>query len=250
MTMPRCVQDETLDHLAETDPRALRSRADLRRINRIMGSRAIMLRALERALPRDIGVPRRIIEFGAGDGTLMLRLSERLSLRWPDVELTLLDRQRLVDAQTMDGFHRLGWNVTLLTTDLLDWLGKPDSDASVARRYDLAVANLFLHHFDGPELEQALAGIAQRCDAFFACEPRRANLALAASRLTGLIGANEVTRRDAVLSVQAGFTGAELSALWPRDARWQLQEQSAGLFSHGFLAVRRGPGQDQDLDRD
>jgi hypothetical protein len=237
MLLPRRVEDETLDHLAETDPRAVRSRADLRRINRIMGARAILLRALEHALAQGMPAPRRIIEFGAGDGTLMLRLAESLHARWPAVEVTLLDRQRLIESRTLAGFERAGWTVKLLTTDLLDWLAPPSR--AVDGRYDLAIANLFLHHFDAPELRRVLHGIAQRCDAFCASEPRRAPLALAASRLTGLIGANDVTRRDAVLSVHAGFAGAELSSQWPSDADWQLQERDAGLFSHVFLASRR-----------
>jgi hypothetical protein len=41
---------------------------------------------------------------------------------------------------------------------------------------------------------------------------------------------------DAEISVRAGFRDSELSALWPSDARWQLNEQRAGLFSHRFVA--------------
>lgn len=50
---------------------------------------------------------------------------------------------------------------------------------------------------------------------------------------------NAVTRADAVLSVRAGFRGAELQALWPAaTARWSLAETRAGLFSHCFVASR------------
>jgi hypothetical protein len=47
-----------------------------------------------------------------------------------------------------------------------------------------------------------------------------------------------VTQHDAVRSVRAGFLGRELSALWPVNDEWQLSEQSAGLFSHCFIAKR------------
>ena len=40
--LTRCVEPETLDHLREDDPRAIRSRRDLRRINRIMGNLPIV----------------------------------------------------------------------------------------------------------------------------------------------------------------------------------------------------------------
>ena len=90
-------------------------------------------------------------------------------------------------------------------------------------RYDLIVANLFLHHFEPAPLRRLLAGIASAGDAFFACEPRRAPLALAGSHLIGAIGVNAVTREDAVLSVHAGFRGRELGDLWPAErADWEL----------------------------
>jgi hypothetical protein len=41
-----------------------------------------------------------------------------------------------------------------------------------------------------------------------------------------------------VLSVRAGFSGNELSALWPADGGWQLTERRAGHFSHLFIARR------------
>jgi len=55
-----------------------------------------------------------------------------------------------------------------------------------------------------------------------------------------LLGANAVTREDAVLSVHAGFRDAELSTAWPGNAAdWRLQEHPAGLFSHCLRAERR-----------
>lgn len=46
---------------------------------------------------------------------------------------------------------------------------------------------------------------------------------------------------EAVVSVRAGFTDKELSALWPREGRWQLHEYRAGLFTHCFAACRSAP---------
>jgi hypothetical protein len=45
-----------------------------------------------------------------------------------------------------------------------------------------------------------------------------------------------VTRHDAVVSVRAGFRDDELTAIWPRDARWRIEERGRGLFSHAFTA--------------
>jgi hypothetical protein len=101
-------------------------------------------------------------------------------------------------------------------------------------------ANLFLHHFSEPELARLLNLVATRCQGFIACEPRRSLTSLVASRLLGLIGCNGVTRHDAVISVRAGFSGKELSRLWPKDRPWMATERKAGLFSHAFVAATQG----------
>jgi hypothetical protein len=84
-----------------------------------------------------------------------------------------------------------------------------------------------------------LKAIAATTDELIACEPRRGWRALAGSHLVGVLGANAVTRTDAVLSVQAGFRERELTALWPRTSDWSLQEEASGPFSHCFRATRR-----------
>ena len=79
---------------------------------------------------------------------------------------------------------------------------------------------------------------ARRTRVLIACEPRRSRRALLASQLLGVIGCNDVTRHDAVVSVHAGFRDGELSGLWPGGAQWALREHAHGLFSHCFVAVR------------
>ena len=239
--LPRTVVAETLDGLAESDPAAVRSRRDLQRIHRFMGTRGILAGALLRlAASRPPGTPLRLLELGAGDGSLMLGVAAKLQARWPPVHITLLDRQNLVTRATLDGYARLGWAAQSRVADVFDWA---EGGRRNSARWDVIVTSLFLHHFDGPGLAMLLAAIESRTRRFMACEPRRARLALAGSFLVGAIGANAVTRHDAVLSVRAGFHGSELSGLWPgHRSFWTLREYSAGLFSHCFLAERSAPG--------
>jgi hypothetical protein len=230
----RRVVHEELDDLAADDPRGLRSRRDLQRVHRAMGSVSVLLRAVAGL---DLAAqPRRIIELGAGDGTLLLRVARALRPRWTGVAVTLLDRIDLLSARTREGYRELGWNVTVERADALAWAAAPRSV-----RYDLCLANLFLHHFEAPALASLLEGIAASSDAFVACEPRRSAAARLGSRLVIFLGANAITREDAVKSVDAGFTGQELSAAWPADAHgWTCREFAAPPFSHCFAAVR-GP---------
>ena len=206
-----------------------------------MGTRGIIVRGMQPALGRcSRYLPLRVLELGAGDGTLMLRIAQEVSGSWPAVHLTLLDRLALLDADTSTAFAHLGWSVQTLSVDVLDWAAAPVPQ-HLPPRWDLIVTNLFLHHFDDLLLPELLSAIAARCNWFVACEPRRAPISLIGSYLIGAVGASRVTRNDAVLSVHAGFRDAELSIAWPGDHDdWQLQEHAAGLFSHFFRAARRG----------
>jgi SAM-dependent methyltransferase len=232
--MCRRVCPEALDDLDPQDPRAQRARRDLRRVHRAMGSVAILRNSLAR-----LGLathPKSIVELGAGDGTLLLRLARTLKPKWVGVEVTLLDRHRVVDLATLDGYHRLEWRVNVVCEDALAWAKR-----TAAERCDLCMTTLFLHHFEDPDLRVLLAGVAARSQAFIASEPRRDRFARLGSHLVGFLGANAVTREDAIKSVAAGFAEGEISAAWPNDEeKWWLQEYRALPFSHCFLAARDG----------
>jgi len=238
----RIVTPEILDGLPNSDPSAQRSRRDLRRIHRAMGSGRLIagtLRATKLA-SRD-SATLRILEIGAGDGHLMLDVARRLHPQWPRVELTLLDRLDLVDRSTLSAYASLGWTTQPLVADVLDWAAemaaKPLRDA--AGHWDLVIANLFLHHFKAVPLSALLAAIETCTTCFVAYEPRRSWVAQAGSHLVGAIGANAVTRTDAILSVAAGFRDSEIGELWPTHPdRWALTEYAAGPFSHCFVAER------------
>jgi hypothetical protein len=245
--MKRIVQPELLDQLPPDDPRALWSRRDLRRVNAWMRNHAIMARALRTSLSGC--APGQITELGAGDGHFLARVAKKVSSCWPGVSVTLLDNQKVMSPQTLGLFARLGWQAESIETDVFDWVnhrerrlpagglpddkfdGPQDAGAPV-----VVVANLFLHHFENAKLAELLRAIAGRAQLFVAIEPLREAWPLFCCRLLWAIGCNSVTRYDAAVSVRAGFSGHELSALWPDDGGWQLTERRTGLFSHLFVA--------------
>jgi len=232
MTAPRLVGPEILDDLAPGDPVALQSRRDLRRVHRAMRSVSALNHALSRL--RLAAHPKSVLELGAGDGSLLLRLAAAVRPRWPRVKLTLLDRQHIVSSETVESYREHGWEVTTVCEDVLTWARQPPH-----QRYDLTVATLFLHHFKDSELRELLRGVVSQSRAFIAIEPRREMLAKLGSRLIGLLGTNAVTREDAVKSVDAGFTGDEITAAWPAtDKTWWTQEFRVLPFSHGFIAAQ------------
>lgn len=231
--LPRTLKAELLDTLPAGDPRAQRSRRDLRRVNSLMMNSALVARELERMFPHK--PPKLIAEIGAGDGHFMLQVARRLP-QWSALHVLLVDRQNLLTPETSAAFRSIGWRADAVTMDVHAWFAQQTRIVP-----DVIVANLFMHHFEGDELARLLDGIGRRTGAFIACEPRRSRFSLTGARLLGLAGCNDVTRHDAVASVHAGFSEDELSRHWPARDEWALREHGYGLFSHCFVAARTRP---------
>ncbi len=223
----RTLVPEILDYLAPDDPRAVRSRRDLVLINAFMRQSAIMAKALAR-----YPAPNLLADLGGGDGRFMLKVARRLAKRWQGVTVMIADQRAIVSADTKAQFAQLGWHCESLTGDIFETLPRVNPD--------IVTANLFLHHFDEAALRELLALVAVRAKTFVACEPRRSRLALLGARLVFVLGANDVSRHDAVASVRAGFAASELSALWPpnivKDRAWKLREKAVFPFTHLFEA--------------
>jgi hypothetical protein len=227
--MERVVESEWLDELPAGDQRAVGSRGDLVRLNFLMGHAGIMAGLFQEAMREARGY--HIAELGAGDGSFAWRWIRCLPPRLRPTRVTLVDRVGLVSQRTKEKFADIGCEVGVRQADVFDWL-------MASEQAEVISANLFLHHFGQPDLARLLNLAAVRCQCFIACEPRRSRMSLVASRLLGLIGCNDVTRHDAVISVRAGFLGRELSQLWPSDGQWIAMEREAGLFSHAFVTTQ------------
>ncbi len=223
----RVLTPEILDNLSPADPRAVRSRRDLVRINAVMRQGGIMARLLS-----EFPAPKLIADLGGGDGRFMLGVARRLAKRWQGVTVMIADRQPIVGVETRACFARLGWRCESLTGDVFATL------PLIAP--DIVTANLFLHHLEDAQLTRLLALTAERAKGFAASEPHRAAFALLGARLVGVLGANDVSRHDAVASVRAGFRDHELSQLWPqkltKQRAWTLYERDIFPFTHGFAA--------------
>lgn len=229
MSFPRRLEPELLDQLPATDPRAVRSRRDLKRVNAWMRNAncvAALLRSHAGARQ-----PRTILDLGSGDGALMLEVARRLAPRWRDVRVILLDQQNIVSAATREGFAALQWRAEAVSADVFDYLSGAPSDG-----VDAVIANLFLHHFTDRQLVRLLAKASELAWLVVACEPRRAKFVIELSRMLWVIGCNDVTVHDAVASARAGFAEGELSALWPTQAGWELRERAALVLNHCFVA--------------
>src|SRR5215467_5757253 len=105
----RVVEPELLDVLPPQDRRALRSRLDLRRLNKWMNHPRVMARALSENLA-GIKAPR-IVELGAGDGDFLLSVARKLGRKCLDAQATLVDRLDAFSPEICNGFNKQGWRV-------------------------------------------------------------------------------------------------------------------------------------------
>jgi len=232
MIPARRLEPEWLDQLPATDPGAMHTRRDLRRINALLRHPAIMTQALIRHAPP--AGPRTLLDLGCGDGAFMLGLARRLASRWPNVSVMLLDRQDIVKNEIREALMALTWKVETIAADVFDFLATEQS------RADIVTANLFLHQFTEEQLAGLFTRVARSTQLFVSCDPRRATWVREMSRLLWVIGCNRISIHDAVVSARAGFDGTELSVLWPAGREWRLHEHPAWPFTHCFLAQRTG----------
>jgi hypothetical protein len=185
-----------------------------------------------------------LLELGGGDGQLLLSVARRLDrlhrARWPapaecspGVSVLLVDRQAVLRENTAQQFERLRWAVRAVKSDVWEYL------AGSRTPFDAILCNLFLHHFAPDPLRAVFRSVARLARVMIAVEPRRSLRAHFFTRWLWLIGCNDVTRHDAAVSVRAGFSGRELTRLWPEDGNWDLMERPVRAFSHLFVARRR-----------
>ena len=238
MSFPRRLEAELLDQLPADDPRAMRSRRDLKRVNAWMGNVSWVAAMLRKYTAGRL--PRAILDLGSGDGAFMLAVARRLAPHWRGVNVILLDRQNIVSAATLADFSALQWHAEAVSADVFDYLTAARADS-----FDVMTANLFLHHFTDEQLTRLFAGAAGIAGLLAACEPRRTKFVIEVSRMLWAAGCNDVTIHDAIASARAGFAGSELSALWPSRGEWELHERPAALFSHCFVARRRAHPDDR-----
>jgi hypothetical protein len=212
--LERVIIPEILDSLDPADPRAVRSRWDLRWIDFYLGNS----RWIVRQLKGRISGPARIMEIGAGEGSLCRKVHAAL----PSSRVTGLDLVTRPPGLPPAIDWRCG--------DFFQTLGDTEAEA--------CVGSLILHHFS----DAALRELGERLQSFrliVFCEPLRARLPLFLSKLSNpFVG--EVTRHDMPASIRAGFRPGEMPALMGLDSKkWIIRELSHWRGSLRLVASRR-----------
>lgn len=208
--LERVVEPEILDGMDPSDPEAVASRRDLRRINFLMGNERWILRQVRSQSGAAAGG---IVELGAGEGWL----ANRLSSFGETTGFDLAPRP-----------ERLRGEVAWRQGDVL---------AAEGLEGGLLVANLFLHHFEAEELA-AIGRLARGFQRLVFTEPLRTESAL---RLGNAMRpfVSRVTRHDMPVSIRAGFVPGELARLLGlAPVRWRISERSSWRGGLRVLAWR------------
>jgi ubiquinone/menaquinone biosynthesis C-methylase UbiE len=190
----RATEPELLDQGVSEDE-AVRSLADLRWVNRWLGGRRALLRAVRPVL-RDVARPR-LLDVGCGSADLLAFLVGSLPARPLAVGV---DLKPLHLEQAPAGVQRVVADVRSLPF--------------AARSFDVVMASLFLHHFDGPQVAEVLRALYALCRrALVVNDLRRARVPYVfAQTVFPRVFRSQVSVADGLLSIRRAFTPAELLA--------------------------------------
>jgi ubiquinone/menaquinone biosynthesis C-methylase UbiE len=213
----RATEPELLDEGVAPEE-AARSLRDLRWVNRWLGGRRSLLRAVGPLLD---GAPRpRLLDVGCGSADLPAALAEacgpRLLAVGVDLKLT-----HLLHAPA---------SVRRVVADVRHLPFAP-------RSFDVVTASLFLHHFDGSEVVEVLRrlyGLARR--GLVVNDLHRARVAyLFGHAVFPWVFASKVSVHDGLLSIRRAFTPGELRAAFEEAGIAGVRVRRA--FPYRLLAV-------------
>ncbi|RBP45731.1 hypothetical protein DES53_102113 [Roseimicrobium gellanilyticum] len=218
----RVLKQEMLDTLPHDHPDALASRQDIEVINRIMGTFGWFHRQLQEHAPTH----GRIVELGAGDGSLIHHIAQKspaLAARWTGLDLAPRPEHLPLGVQWVQG----------------DFLHSEAATKALAEA-EVVVTNLILHHFTDEQLRK-LAPRLHKARIILASEPARHRRHYLEGQVLNLIGEfNHVTMYDMKLSIEAGFRVGELPRVLMLDRDlWKMEESHSLFGACRMIALRK-----------
>ncbi|MFL6276310.1 MAG: methyltransferase domain-containing protein [Blastocatellia bacterium] len=206
LTPPRVYIEELLDLGEGTDADVACNLADLRRINRFLGGRRVVIESLDRLITDGRLPTLSLLDVGTGSADIPGAVADWCRARGITASITALD---LSERNLRIARSRLGINedVQLVRGDSL---ALPFADHSV----DMVTASLFLHHFEDADVVRLLKDFARVARRAVIINDLIRNLVpYWFARLSGpLLATSYLTRYDGPASVLRGFTVQEMAA--------------------------------------
>ncbi len=212
--MSRTVSPEILDSLEPDDPRAIRNRREINRLNRMMGNHQWLLNSLQELVPEGS----QIIDLGAGDITFYEHIKGQPIL------YSALDRVK-PGPSIPQGMQWITCNIESFE----GW-----------EAYNVITANLFLHQLTDEALGKLGSIWNKTADIMIFNEPLRHPFhRMIAPAFLKFGGYGLVTQHDGLVSIEAGFRGGELPGLLGLGENWKIEEHQTLRGSYRMIATRK-----------
>ena len=207
LTPKRIYEEEMLDAGEGTDKDVAHSLSDLRRINRFLGGRKVILRALAHCLDDASSREVSLLDVGTGSADIPMAVADDCHRRGLESFIAAVD---ISERNLRVSRARLNVSADIHLVQA-DSLKLPFVDSS----FDFVAASLFLHHFRDEDVVRLLADfgrIAKR--AVIVNDLIRNLVPYYFTRISGpLLAWSFLTRNDAPVSVLRGFTIDEMKDL-------------------------------------
>lgn len=239
LTPKRIYEEELLDAGEGTDEDVAKSLSDLRRINRFLGGRKVILRAISSYLDDTDSHRVSLLDVGTGSADLPMAIAKECRQQGISPFIAAVD---VSERNLRVSRERLGVSpdVHLVRADSLRLPFAP-------RSFDIVTASLFLHHFRDEDVVRLLADfgrIARR--AVIINDLIRNLVPYYFTRIAGpVLAASFLTRNDGPVSVLRGFTIAEMNDL-ARRAGLTVRELKR-LFPYRLSLIAGAAGQNADF---
>lgn len=210
LTPPRVYIEELLDLGEGTDDDVARNLTDLRRVNRFLGGRRVIIEALAALMSEASARELSLLDVGTGSADIPSAVADWCRERGIAAEIAALDlsERNLRIART-----RLGVNDTVRLVR-----GSAMNLPLANRSVDVVTASLFLHHFEDADVTRLLAEFARVARrAIIVNDLIRNRVPYWFAKLTGpLLATSFITCYDGPASVLRGFTVREMAHLAER----------------------------------
>ncbi|MEK6284664.1 MAG: methyltransferase domain-containing protein [Acidobacteriota bacterium] len=234
LTPKRIYEEELLDAGEGTDNDVARSLSDLRRVNRFLGGRKVVLRALSTCLDGTTEAVS-LLDVGTGSADIPIAVAESFKQRGlkPFIAAVDISERNLRISTTRLGVSS---EVHLVRADSLKL-------PFASRSFDFVTASLFLHHFRDEDVVRLLADfgrIARR--AVIVNDLVRNLVPYYFTRIAfPILGASFLTRNDGPVSVLRAFTPDEMNDLAQRAGLKNRQVKRVFPYRLSLVADVRSP---------
>ncbi|HSQ19085.1 MAG TPA: methyltransferase domain-containing protein [Blastocatellia bacterium] len=239
LTPKRIHEEELLDAGEGTDADVAKSLSDLRRINRFLGGRKVILRAISSYLDDTDSHRVSLLDVGTGSADLPMAIAQECRRQGISPFIAAVD---ISERNLRVSRERLGVSadVHLVRADSLRLPFAP-------RSFDIVTASLFLHHFRDEDVVRLLADFGRIAKHAVIINDLIRNLVpYYFTRIAGpVLAASFLTRNDGPVSVLRGFTIAEMNDL-ARRAGLAVRELKR-LFPYRLSLIADVTGQRTDF---